>query len=53
MIHSFTFIFGAKIFDRLVFLPTKLSVLIKIIFFISLKATKITPKIQISEECDL
>jgi hypothetical protein len=32
-----------------VFLPTKLSVLLKIIFFISLKSTKITSKIQFSE----
>jgi hypothetical protein len=31
----------------------KLSVLLKIIFFISLKTTKITLKIQISEVCDL
>ena len=31
------------------FLPPKLSVLLKIIFFISLKTTKITSKIQISE----
>jgi hypothetical protein len=37
----------------LVFLPTKLSVLLKIIFFISLKTTKITSKIQIYEICDL
>jgi hypothetical protein len=33
----------------LLFLPTKLTVLIKIIFFISLKTTKIISKIQISE----
>jgi hypothetical protein len=32
--------------------PTKLSVLLKIIFFISLNSTKITLKIQISEVCD-
>jgi hypothetical protein len=37
----------------LVFLPTKLSVLLKIIFCISLKTTNITSKIQISEVCDL
>jgi hypothetical protein len=37
----------------LVFLPTKLSVLLKIIFFISLKTTKITSKSQISEVCDV
>jgi hypothetical protein len=36
----------------LVFLPTKLSVLLKIIFFISLKTIKITSKIQISVVCD-
>jgi len=33
----------------LLFLPMKLSVLLKIIFFISLKTTRITSKIQISE----
>jgi hypothetical protein len=32
----------------LVFLPTKIIILLKIIFFISLKTTKITSKIQIS-----
>ena len=55
MIHSFTISFGAKYLTGMVVLPTKLSVfsLIKIIFFISLKTTKITSKIQISEECDL
>jgi len=37
----------------LVFLLTKLSVFLKIIFFISLKTTEITSKIQISEVCDL
>jgi hypothetical protein len=37
----------------LMFLPTKLSVLLKKIFFVSLKSTKITLKIQISEVCDL
>jgi hypothetical protein len=35
----------------LVFLPTKLSVSLKKIFFVSLKSTKITSKIQISEVC--
>jgi hypothetical protein len=45
MIHSkFHSYFWKKI---KVFLPTKLSVLLKIIFFISLKSTKITSKIQI------
>ena len=53
MIHSFTISFGAKYLTGMVVLPTKLSVLLKIIFFISLKTTKITSKIQISEECDL
>jgi hypothetical protein len=56
MIHSFTVTFGAKYLTGIwsqVFLPTKLSVLLKIIFFISLKSTKITSKIQISEVCDL
>ena len=33
--------------------PYQISVLLKIIFFISLKTTKITSKIQISEVCDL
>jgi len=44
MIHSFTVIFGAKYLTGMVtsFLPTKLLVLLKIIFFISLKPTKIT-----------
>ena len=37
----------------LMFLPTKLSVLLKILFFTSLKSTKITSKIQISEVCDI
>ena len=46
MIHSFTVTFGAK-YLSLVFLPTKLSVLLKIIFFISLRTTKITSKIHV------
>jgi hypothetical protein len=37
----------------LMFLPTKLAVLLKKIFFFSLKSTKITSKIKISELCDL
>jgi hypothetical protein len=45
MIHSFTVDFGAKYLTG--------SVLLKIIFFISLKTTKITSKIQISKVCDL
>ena len=57
MIHSFTVTFGAKYLTGmwlLVFLPSKLSVLLKILFFfISLKTTKITSKIQIAEVCDL
>ena len=51
MIHSFTVTFGAKYLTGMVtiFLPTKLSLLFIIIFFISLKTTKITSKIQIDE----
>jgi hypothetical protein len=54
MIHSFTITFGAKyltgmVTSCLVFLPTKLSVLLKNIFFVSLKSTTTTSKIQISE----
>jgi hypothetical protein len=57
MMHSFTVTFGANYLTgiyawSLVFLPTKLSILLKIIFFISLKTTKITSKIQISVVCD-
>ena len=44
MIHSFTVTFGAKyltgMVTRVVFLPTKLSALLKIIFFLSLKLQK-------------
>ena len=36
-----------------VFLPTKLSILLKEIFFVSLKSIKITSKIQIYEVCDV
>jgi hypothetical protein len=56
MIHSFTVTFGAKyltVIWLLVFLPTKLSVLLKKIFFVNLNSTKITSKIQVSEVCDL
>ena len=50
MMHCFSY-FWQKIFWQawlLVFLPTKLSVSLKQIFFVSLKSTKITSKIQIS-----
>jgi len=50
--HSFTATFGARYLTGMV-LPTKLSVLLKIIFLMSLNTTKITSKIQISEVCDL
>jgi len=56
MMHSFTVTFGAKYLTgmvTIVFFPTKRSLLLKIIFFISLYTTKITSKIQISEVCDL
>jgi hypothetical protein len=55
MIHCFTVTFGKKILQAwsLVFLHTKLLVCLKIKFFISLKTTKITSKIQISEVCGL
>jgi len=55
MIHSFTVTFRAKYLTNmsLVFLPAKLSILLKIIFFVNLKTTKITSKIQMSEICDL
>ena len=46
MIHNFTVTFGAKYLTGMVTSvpPTKLSVLLRIIFFISLKTTKITSK---------
>jgi hypothetical protein len=49
MIHSFTVTFGAKYLTGMVTTvpPYQISVLLKIIFFISLKTTKITSKIQI------
>jgi len=55
MIHSFTVTFGVKKLTGMVTSvpPYEISVLLKIIFFISLKTTKITLKIQISEVCDL
>jgi hypothetical protein len=51
MIYSFTVTFGAKYLIGMVTSvpPSKLSILLKVIFFISLKTTKITSKIQISE----
>ena len=47
--------FGAKYLTGMVTTvpPYQISVLLKIIFFISLKTTTITSKIQISEVCDL
>jgi hypothetical protein len=53
MIHSFTVTFGAKYLTGMVTSVPKLKVLLKIIFFNSLKTTKITMKIQISEVCDI
>ena len=47
MIHSFTVTFGAKYLIGMV-----TSVLLKIIFFISLETTKFTLKNQIPEICD-
>ena len=48
---SFTVTFGAKYMTGMV--TSVLSVLLKIILFISLKTTKNTSKIHISEVCDL
>jgi hypothetical protein len=55
MIHNFTVTFGAKYLTGMVtsFPPYETFSLIKEIFFVSLKSTKITLKIQISEVCDL
>ena len=55
MIHSFTVTFGAKYLIDMVtsVSPYENFSLIKIILFISLRTTKITSKIQISEVCDL
>jgi len=55
MIHSFTFTFGAKYLTGMATSVPHYETfsLIKKIFFVSLKSTKITPKIQISEVCDL
>ena len=57
MLHSFTVSFGAKYLTGMVTSvpPYETFSLIKKIFFVSLKSTKITSKIQISEVhvCDL
>ena len=55
MIHSFTVTFGAKYLTGLVtsIPPYETLSHIKNIFFVSLKSTKITSKIQNSEVCDL
>ena len=55
MTHSFTVTFGAKYFTSMVTTvpPNKTFSLIKKKFFASLKSTKITSKIPISEVCDL
>ena len=55
MIHSFTVTFGAKYLTGMVTSvpPYETFSLIKKIFFVGLKSTKITLKIQISEVCDL
>ena len=55
MIHSFTVTFGAKYLTGMVtgVPPYETFSLIKKIFFVSLKSTKITLKILISEVCDI
>ena len=55
MIHSFTVTFGAKYLTGMVTSvpPYETFSLIKNIFFVSLKSTKITSQIQIFEVCDL
>jgi hypothetical protein len=56
MKHSFTFTFGATYLTGMVTsVPPyeTFSLIKKKKFFISLKSTKITSKIQISEICDL
>ena len=56
MKHSFTFTFGATYLTGMVTsVPPyeTFSLIKKKKFFISLKSTKITSKIQISEVCDL
>jgi hypothetical protein len=54
-IHNFTVTFGATYFTGMVssVLPYGTFSLIKKIFFVSLKSTKITSRIQNSEVCDL
>jgi len=53
MIHSFTFTFGAKYLTGMVTSVPPYETFSLVIFFISLKSTTITSKIQISEVCDL
>ena len=55
MIHSFTITFGKQYLTGMVtgVPPHETFSLIKNIFFVSLKSTNITSKIQISEVCDL
>ena len=55
MIYSFTVTFGAKYVTGMVTSvpPYETFSLIKKIFFVSLKSTKFTSKIQISKVCDL
>ena len=55
MIHSFTVTFGEEYLTGMVTSvpPYETFSLIKKIFFVSLKSTKITSKIQISEVCEL
>ena len=55
MIHSFTVTFGAKYLPGMVtsVSPYEMFSLENNIFFVSLKSTKISSKIQISEVCDL
>ena len=55
MIHNFTVTFVAKYLTGMVTSvpPYEAFSLIKKIFFISLKSTKITSTIQMSEACDL
>jgi hypothetical protein len=55
MIHSFTVTFGSKYLTDMATSvpPYEAFSLIKNIFFVSLKSTKITSKIQIYQVCDL
>ena len=52
MIHSFTVTFGSKYLTGIVTSVPPYETF-SLIFFVSLKSTKITSKIQISEVCDL